>query len=78
MYLDKAVVEKEADETGADAGILGECVAHGCPHDGLRLGARLLVVPDLELGVGGTAARGSLEQRTCDQDRKLKTGSHGF
>ncbi|BAS84343.1 Os03g0368351, partial [Oryza sativa Japonica Group] len=47
-YLDEAVVEDEADESGADAGVLVDELLHLVPHDGLHAGARLLVVAQLQ------------------------------
>ena len=66
MYLDEAVIEEQADEAGADAGVLVDELLHLLPHDGLNAGARLLVVANLQ-----ATARGCKEQRASHRDGEL-------
>jgi hypothetical protein len=48
-YPDEAVVEKEADEAGGDAGVVGERAGHRLADQGLGVGAARVVEPHLQL-----------------------------
>jgi hypothetical protein len=51
-YPDKAVMEMESDETGGNAGVVGEGGRDGLPHQCLGAGARRVVEAHLQLRAG--------------------------
>jgi hypothetical protein len=61
-HVDEAVVELEAHDGGDAAGLAGERARHGLPHDLLRAGAGVGVVPDPELLHGGVGMADAAER----------------
>ncbi|WVZ57069.1 hypothetical protein U9M48_007505 [Paspalum notatum var. saurae] len=73
-YLDEAVVEEQADEAGADAGVLVDELLHLVPDDVLRAGARLLVVAHLQLALA--RRRRQSQADPCHRHGEPERSSH--
>ena len=80
MYLNETVVEEHSDHGGAIAGVLGDGLHHDALDDGLRLGALVVVVADLQWPErAGLAPHSEEQQGTSHQNVWLcRNGRHFY